>query len=27
MICGDWREQERIAKKIGKYLRTGKLEG
>jgi len=27
IVYGDWREQERIAKKITKYLRTGKLEG
>lgn len=26
IIYGDWREQGRIAKKIAKYLRTGKLE-
>ena len=27
VIYGNWREQERIAKKIAKYLKTGKLEG
>ena len=26
VVYGDWREQERIAKKIAKYLKTGKLE-
>ena len=27
VIYGDWVEQERIAKRIAKYLRTGKLKG
>jgi len=27
VVYGDWREQERVAKKIAKYLKTGKLEG
>jgi len=26
IVYGDWREQERIAKKIAKYLKTGRLE-
>lgn len=27
IVYGDWKEQERIAKKIAKYLRTGRLGG
>lgn len=27
IVYGDWREQEKIAKKIAKYLKTGELEG
>jgi B12-binding domain/radical SAM domain protein len=27
IVYGDWREQEKIAEKIAKYLKTGKLEG
>lgn len=26
VVYGDWRDQEKIAKKIAKYLKTGKLE-